>query len=140
VKALLALAIALAACSNPERQVNDSLAAFRRSIYEMNVDATVALLAPNASISHADQPPVIGIAAIAAFLRTFAGFHVTAYDLTGVSTHVNGEAAAQHGRYHEAVTTPDGKPVVVDGVFDASWRKHDGKWRIENMHTAPAPQ
>jgi ketosteroid isomerase-like protein len=137
VKRALVVLIVLGACSNPERQVNDALAAYRKSIYEMNVDATVALLAPNASISHADQPPVIGTAAIAAFLRTFAGFHVNEYQITGVSTRVNGEAAMQHGRYHQEVTTPDGKPVVVDGVFDASWRKRDGKWRIENMHTAP---
>jgi ketosteroid isomerase-like protein len=135
VKRVLVL-FALAACSSPERQVNDSLAAFRKSIQDMNVDATVALLAPNASISHADQPPVIGTAAIGAFLRGFAQFHVTAYELTGVSTHVNGDAATQHGHYHQEVTTPDGKPVVVDGVFDASWRKRDGKWRIETMHTA----
>jgi uncharacterized protein (TIGR02246 family) len=137
VKRAIVVLIALAACgASPERQVNDALAAYRNSISEMNVDATVALLAPNASISHADQAPVIGTAAIAAFLHTFAGFHVNEYQLTGVSTRVRGDAATQRGHYHQDVTTPDGKPVVVDGVFDVSWRKRDGKWRIENMHTA----
>ncbi|HEX4454074.1 MAG TPA: nuclear transport factor 2 family protein [Kofleriaceae bacterium] len=138
MKRLMLIAIvAIVACTSPERQVNDGLAAFRKSIYDMNVDATVALLAPSASISHADQPPVIGAAAIAAFLRTFAGYHVTDYQMTGVSTRVNGDAAEQHGHYHQAVTTPDGKPVEVNGVFEADWRKHDGHWRIERMHTAP---
>ncbi len=138
MKRLMLIAIvALGACTSPERQVNDALAAFRKSIYDMNVDATVALLASNASISHADQPPVIGAAAIGAFLRTFAGYHVTDYQLTGVSTHVNGEAAVQHGHYHQAVTTPEGKPVEVNGVFEVDWRKRDGHWRIERMHTAP---
>ncbi|HEY1549473.1 MAG TPA: nuclear transport factor 2 family protein [Kofleriaceae bacterium] len=136
MKRLIVIAILFAACGSPERQVNDALAAFRKSIYEMNVDATVALLAPNASISDADQPPVIGTAAISSFLHGFAQYHVTDYQLTGVTTRVNGDAAVQHGHYHQAVTTPDGKAVVVDGVFDASWRKHDGKWRIETMHTA----
>ena len=136
MKLVVAL-VALAACAaHPERDVNDALGAFRASIAEMNVDATVALLAPSASISHAEEPPVIGRAAIGAFLRSFAGYHVTSYRLVAESTSVNGEFAAQHGHYHQDVQTPDGKQISVDGVFDASWKlQPDGHWRITRMHT-----
>ncbi len=136
---LAAALVMLAACAaHPERDVSNALDAYRTSIAEMNVDATVALFAPSASISHADEPPVIGRPAIGAFLRTFSNYHVTAYELSAESTRVDGELAAQHGHYHQEVVTPDGKQVTVDGVFDASWKlQPDGHWRITRMHTAP---
>jgi ketosteroid isomerase-like protein len=136
VKWLVLLVVALAACAHPERDVDSALGAYRRSVLEMNVDATVELFAPSASISHANEPPVIGKAAIGAFLRTFAGYKVTSYDLTAASTQIAGDTAAQHGTYHQSVDTPDGKHVEVGGVFDASWRlEPDGQWRITRMHT-----
>jgi uncharacterized protein (TIGR02246 family) len=137
MKLVLVALIAAAACTSPERQVDDALAAFRKSIADNNVDATVSLLAPDASLSNANEPPIIGTAAIGAFLRTFAGFHIDDYQLTGVSTQVNGDTATQRGHYHQAVTTPDGKPVEVDGVFEAIWKQRNGQWRLERMHTAP---
>ena len=135
---LAATLVVLAACVSPERKVTDALAAYRQAVFDMNVDAIVENFAPSASISHADQPPVIGKAAIGAFLRTFAGFHVSQYTLDADSTRVDGELAWQHGHYHQAVMTPDGKAVEVSGVFDASWKMQpDGHWRITRMHTAP---
>jgi ketosteroid isomerase-like protein len=138
VKLVVALVVLAACAAHPERDVNDALAAYRMSIAEMNVDATVALFAPSASISHAEEAPVIGRPAIGAFLRTFSAYHVTTYQLDAESTRVNGELAAQHGHYHQEVQTPDGQHVTVDGVFDASWKlQPDGHWRITRMHTAP---
>ena len=138
MKLVVALVVLAACAAHPERDVNDALAAYRSSVTEMNVDATVALFAPSASISHAEEPPVIGRGAIGAFLRTFAAYHVTAYELAAESTRVDGEIAVQHGHYHQEVQTPDGKQVTVDGVFDASWKlQPDGHWRITRMHTAP---
>jgi uncharacterized protein (TIGR02246 family) len=135
---LAAAIVVLAACANPERQVEGELAAYRRAVFAMNVPAIVDEFAPSASISHADQPPVIGKDAIGAFLQTFAAFHVTEYTLVADSTRVDGELAFQHGHYHQAVTTPDGKAVEVSGVFDADWKQQpDGHWRITRMHTAP---
>jgi ketosteroid isomerase-like protein len=132
----LVVLVALTACANPERDVDSALGAYRRSIVEMNVDATVELFAPSASISHANEPPVIGKAAIGAFLRTFSGYKVTSYDLAAASTRISGNTAAQHGTYHQAVDTPDGQHLQVGGVFDASWRlEPDGHWRITRMHT-----
>ena len=137
MKLVLALVV-LAACAHPVREVNDELEAYRRAVFAMNVGAIVDEFAPSASISHADQPPVIGKAAIGAFLSTFAAFHVTQYTLVADSTRIDGDLAFQHGHYHQAVTTPDGKPVEVSGVFDAEWKKQpDGHWRITRMHTAP---
>jgi len=62
--------------------------------------------------------------------------HVTAYRLDADKTTVTGATATQHGTYHQDVTGPDGKPIHVDGVFDASWQRDaDGRWRIARMHT-----
>ena len=135
----LVACVLLAACAaHPERDVDDALAAFRRSVLDMNVDATVELLAPSASISHDGGAPIIGKPAIGAFLRTFASYHVIAYSIVADSTRVDGDLAAQHGTYHQSVQTPDGQHVDVSGTFDASWQKQpDGHWRITRMHTEP---
>jgi ketosteroid isomerase-like protein len=132
----LALCVALLGCAPPAETPTEALAAYRQSILTMNVDATVERLEPDAQIHHADNPPIVGREAIRAFLLTFSKYHVTAYRLDADKTNVTGATATQHGTYHEDVTGPDGKPIHVDGVFDASWQRDaDGRWRIARMHT-----
>ena len=114
----------------------DALAAYRQSVLAMNVDATIERLEPDAQIHHADQPPIVGREAIRAFLNTFHAYRVTGYLLAADSTVITGDSATQHGTYHQDVTGPDGAPIHVDGVFDASWHLDaDGRWRIARMHT-----
>ena len=132
---LLVALFSLWGCAHPETP-NDALAAYRASVLTMNIDATVARLEPDAQIHHADQPAIVGRDAIRAFLQTFSAYHVTGYRLDADSTVVTGDTATQHGSYHQDVTGPDGAPLHVDGVFDASWKRDpDGRWRIARMHT-----
>ena len=147
MKAALAL-IALIGCGagsptptrtptpTPETDVVAALGAYRESVLAMNVDASVALMEPDVAVSHGDQPGLVGRDKVGAMLRTFAGYKMQAYTLVAESTTVTGETAQQHGHWTQDVTTPDGKPVHVSGVFDATWHHDaDGAWRIAKMHT-----
>ena len=120
----------------PEAGVVSALAAYRESVLAMNVDASVALMEPDVAVSHGDQPGLVGRDKVEAMLRTFAGYKMQAYTLVAESTAVTGATAQQHGHWTQDVTTPDGKPVHVSGVFDATWHHDaDGAWRIAKMHT-----
>jgi uncharacterized protein (TIGR02246 family) len=124
------------ATAAPERGVNDALAAYRQSVLAMNVDASVALMEPDVAVSHGDQPGLAGRDKVEAMLRTFAGYKMQAYTLVAESTTVTGDTAQQHGHWTQDVTPPDGKPVHVSGMFDATWHHDaDGAWRIAKMHT-----
>lgn len=101
----------------------------------MNVDASVALMEPDVSVSHGDAAPTVGRDNVAAFLRTFSGFKVTGYVLHAEATAVAGDVAKQHGTWAQDVTTPDGQEVHVGGVFDAEWHWDHGRWLIYRMHT-----
>jgi uncharacterized protein (TIGR02246 family) len=131
-----ALCTCLLACARPAETPADALDAYRQSVLTMNVDATVERLEPDAQIHHADNQPIVGRDAIRAFLKTFSNYRVTSYRLEADQTTVTGATATQHGAYHQDVIAPDGKPVHVDGVFDATWQRDaDGRWRIARMHT-----
>jgi uncharacterized protein (TIGR02246 family) len=120
----------------PEASVVSALAAYRESVLAMNVDASVALMEPDVAVSHGDQPGLVGRDKVEAMLRTFAGYKMQAYTLVAESTAVTGETAQQHGHWTQDVTAPDGKPIHVSGVFDATWHHDaDGAWRIAKMHT-----
>lgn len=113
-----------------------ALGAYRQSVLAMNVDASVALMEPDIAISHGDQAGLVGRDKVAAMLRGFAGYKVQAYTLVAESTTVTGATAHQHGHWIQDVTAPDGKPLHVSGVFDATWHHDaDGAWRIAKMHT-----
>ena len=120
----------------PETGVVAALAAYRQSVLAMNVDASIALMEPDVSVGHGDQPGLVGRDKVEAMLRGFAGYKMQAYTLVADSTTVTGATAQQHGHWVQDVTAPDGKPLHVFGVFDATWHHDaDGAWRIAKMHT-----
>lgn len=120
----------------PEAGVVSALAAYRESVLEMNVDKSVALMEPEISLSHGDQPELVGRDKVDAMLRGFAGYKVTAYTLVADQTTVTGDSAQQHGHWAQDVNAPDGKAMHVSGTFDATWHHDaDGAWRIAKMHT-----
>jgi len=139
--ALVALAL-LGCASSPtptptrEAGVVAALAAYRQSVLDMNVEASVALMETDISLSHGDQPELVGRDKVEAMLRGFAGYKVTAYTLAADSTNATGDSAQQHGHWAQDVTAPDGKAMHVAGTFDATWHHDaDGAWRIAKMHT-----
>ena len=122
--------------AGPEAGVVAALAAYRQSVLDMNVDASVALMESDITLSHGDQAPLVGRDKVDAMLRGFAGYKVTAYTLAADATSVAGDSAQQHGHWAQDVTAPDGKAMHVSGTFDATWHHDaDGAWRIAKMHT-----
>ena len=94
---------------------------------------------PSGSMVHQGQPPVVGRAAIQAFLESFAGYKVLSHQMQVDSFVARGNAVEQTGTYAQAVLTPEGRTLGVAGKFAAVWRQEqDGTWLIQSMRTAPA--
>ncbi|MEO8748202.1 MAG: DUF4440 domain-containing protein [Rhodanobacter sp.] len=116
-----------------------ALARFGQSILRMDAADTAAQFTEAGSIADQGQRPIVGRAAIQAFLESFVKFKVLEYDIKATSTSVQHGRAAQSGSYSQVVVIPDGNTVHVRGSFQAAWECNaEGSWRISSMQTAPA--
>jgi uncharacterized protein (TIGR02246 family) len=133
--ALAALAIA-AFASTAASQQSDAAAIralsdkWQRDIAAQNVDAIVALHAPDALVLMSHQPAATGSAAIrgmwAEGVKT-PGL-VLAWTPTKIEV-VSPTRAIEYGTYTESYDTPDGKGNDA-GSYVTVWHKNNGKWQI----------
>ncbi len=137
----LLLAVALAGCVSrpaPERAVDVALENYVQLLRRQDAAALSELFAPDGSLGHAGQAPIVGPAAIRAFLESFASYKVVAHAMPVTSVSVEGNHVTQVGTYSQTVRTPDGRTIQVNGIFVAEWeRQSDGRWLIRRMRTAP---
>ena len=90
-------------------------------------------------MAHQGQPPIVGRAAIQAFLESFANYKVLAHQMKPKSAVAQGHTVQQTGTYEQSVLSPEGRTLQVSGEFAAVWKQeHGGQWFIESMRTAPA--
>ncbi|HMI47936.1 MAG TPA: DUF4440 domain-containing protein [Gemmatimonadaceae bacterium] len=132
---LAALAIA-AFASTATSQTSDAAAIralsdkWQRDIAAQNVDAVVALHAPDALVLMSHQPAATGSAAIRAMwaegVKT-PGL-VLAWTPTKIEV-VSPTRAIEYGTYTESYDTPDGKGSDA-GSYVTVWHKNNGKWQI----------
>ena len=132
---LAALAIA-AFASTATSQASDAAAIralsdkWQRDIAAQNVDAVVALHAPDALVLMSHQPAATGSAAIRAMwaegVKT-PGL-VLAWTPTKIEV-VSPTRAIEYGNYTESYDTPDGKGSDA-GSYVTVWHKNNGKWQI----------
>jgi uncharacterized protein (TIGR02246 family) len=132
---LAALAIA-AFASTATSQQSDAAAIralsdkWQRDIAAQNVDAVVALHAPDALVLMSHQPAATGSAAIRAMwaegVKT-PGL-VLAWTPTKIEV-VSPTRAIEYGTYTESYDTPDGKGSDA-GSYVTVWHKNNGKWQI----------
>jgi hypothetical protein len=101
-------------------------------------DSIGALYLPDGVLGAPDRPPIVGTAAVTAFLATFAGYHVLAYATRADSVRVRADTAFQVGRWWQRVRVPAGDTVSVKGGFRAEWvRIAPREWRIRRLGTFP---
>ncbi len=118
-------------------QVNVALTRFSQAILGMNSSAVAAQFTETGSMADQGQRPIVGRAAIQAFLASFEKFKVIQYHIHATSTSVHDSYATQRGQYSEVVVTPNGNTVHPSGVFEAKWVcSSEGVWQIGSMRTA----
>jgi uncharacterized protein (TIGR02246 family) len=132
---LAALAIA-AFASTATSQQSDAAAIralsdkWQRDIAAQNVDAVVALHAPDALVLMSHQPAATGSAAIRAMWAE--GVKTPGLVLHWTPTKievVSPTRAIEYGNYTESYDTPDGKGSDA-GSYVTVWHKNNGKWQV----------
>ena len=139
---IAALLVATAACHNaPSRDdavaVRAALAHYAALATAMQHDSIAALFEPDGEMVNAGSTPIVGPAAIAAHLRSFAEFHVIANRLDADTTRVTGDSAEQTGTFWQRVRLPAGDTVIASGRFAARWVRDGGVWKLRRLATRP---
>ena len=121
----------------PVNEVEAALAQYRALVLGMQPDKVALMFDASAELSQEDRAPVVGQAAISAYLNSFVGYKVLEYELAATGTTLKGETAIQLGNYRQTVEAPGGETVAVHGRFEARWsHQADGSWLISRLHTA----
>jgi ketosteroid isomerase-like protein len=124
--------------SNSRSGVDSALRHFTVLVARMANDSIAAMYAPDGMLAGADRTPIVGPAAIQAFLDTFAGYHVLAYATVADTLRIRGDTAFQVGRWWQRVQVPAGDTVFVSGGFTAEWVRNTlGQWHLRRMGTMP---
>jgi len=117
-----------------DRKVDTRLGEYRQLVVERKLDQLTAMFEPAGELSQDAQPPLVGRAAIAAFLRSSAGAKVVEYELKPASTSAHGDSASQKGSFRQRLLTPDGQTLMAQGEFEATWsRQGDGTWLLRDL-------
>jgi len=141
--ACVALCLVACASSAPESlseaEVSQRLVRYAELLKQQDSTALSAMFEPSGFIAHQGQPPIVGRAAIEAFLQSFASYRVLSHQMQVSSVVTRGSTVEQTGTYAQAVLTPEGRTLQVTGRFTALWRQEQsGAWLVQSMRTAPA--
>ncbi len=133
--ALAALAIAAFASTaqsqkSDARTIRELSDQWQRDVAAQNVDAIVALHAPDAMVTMSHAPVAAGSAAI-------RGMWAETVKLPGLSLHwtptkievVSPTRAIEYGTYADSFDSPQGKENDA-GTYVTIWHKINGKWRV----------
>src|SRR5215471_14976453 len=112
-----ALVFVIGAAASPESEVRAALERYVRLVQKMDHAGIAAMFAPDGEVVNPGRDPVRGPAAIEAFLKQFAGYHVMRETMVPATTTVDGDRATQSGTYAQRVRAPDGKVIDVSGRF-----------------------
>jgi ketosteroid isomerase-like protein len=138
--ALVSAAPRLAAAQGPADSAT-VLAALRHYavlVQRMASDSIAAQFTADGELLDANRPPIVGPAAIGAFLSSFSAFHVLDDSMIATTTEVRGDTSVQTGRFWQRVQVPAGDTVVAQGGFVITWLWDPrAGWRIRRMGTAP---
>lgn len=117
-------------------EVGRALAHYEALTIAMASDSIAALFTADGVLGAAGQPDIVGPAAIAEHLRSFAGYQVLADTLRADTTRLNNNGARQVGTYWQRVRVPGGDTVEVHGRFEAQWVHLGGaSWRLRRLAT-----
>ena len=133
--ALAALAIAAFAATAQSQQsdartIRELSDKWQRDVAAQNVDAIVALHAPDAVVLMSHLPPATGATAIRA--RWAEGVKTPGLVMHWTPTKIevaSPTVATEYGTYTESFDTPQGKGTDA-GNYVTIWHKINGKWRV----------
>lgn len=107
-------------------------------VMRMSSDSIGAMYLPTGVLAAPGRAPIVGPAAVAEFLKTFADYRVLAYAAHADSVMVKADTAWQLSRWWQRVRIPAGDTVMVSGGLAAEWvRVSRGEWRLRRLGTFP---
>ena len=122
-----------------EAVATQRLAQYSELLQRQDSSAIAGMFEPAGSMAHLGQSPIVGRAAIQAFLESFASYKVLSHKMQITSAVAQGHTVQQTGMYAQSVLTPEGRTLRVGGKFTAVWQQEqDGQWLIQSLRTAPA--
>ena len=123
----------------PEAVASQRLAQYAELLQRQDSSAIAGMFEPAGSMAHQGQSPILGRAAIQAFLESFASYKVLSHKMQVTSAVAQGHTVQQTGTYAQSVLAPDGRTLQVGGTFTVIWQQEqDGQWLIQSLRTAPA--
>ena len=128
--AIAAFATTAQSQQSDERAIRAASEQWQRDIAAQNVDAIVALHAPDADVIMSHAPVAKGSAAIRAMWSE--GVKTPGLDLHWTPAKievVSHTRAIEYGTYTESFDTPQGKGTDA-GSYVTIWHKINGKWRV----------
>lgn len=140
--AVFSLACAPAPARDDTRaEVNAALNRYMLLLRTAPPDSTAAFFTSDGQLLDPGMAPLIGPAAIRAFLEPIArAFTVSEATAHPEATEVYGDSAAyQWGTYHQAAGPNGSPPANYDGRFVVSWRRTAAGWRIARFLVQPNP-
>ncbi len=118
--------------------MTDALEHYASLMRRMASDSIGAMFTPDGELVGTGRPPVVGPAAISAFLASFSSYRVLADTMRATSIRLSGDTAVQRGTFWQLVRVPAGDTVVARGAFEATWlRDAHGRWAVRRMGTTP---
>jgi uncharacterized protein (TIGR02246 family) len=116
---------------NDEQQIRDLIASWLRETRAGNVDAVLALMAPDVVFLVAGQPPMVGKDAFASSLRTVLGEHTIDSHSLIDEVAVAGDMAYSRTRLEVTITPRQGgTPMRRSGHTLSIFRKSGGTWLL----------
>jgi hypothetical protein len=100
--------------------VTEALEHYASLMRRMASDSIGAMFTPNGELVGTGRPPVVGPAAIAAFLASFSSYHVLADSMRATGIRFSGDTAVQRGTFWQQVQVPAGDTVVARGSFEVT--------------------
>ena len=109
---------------------------YARLLRAMDHAGMAALFVPTGRVVNPGETPIVGPAAIDAFLERFADYKVVRYDVTIDRISVHGDSAVQSARFAQRVRVPARDTIDVTGRIRARLvRDPRGLWRVVEMGT-----
>jgi uncharacterized protein (TIGR02246 family) len=130
--------------TDAEARIRKLDAEWSQAAQERDVDRAVSFWADDATVFPPGSPPVVGKAAIRAFVaKSFQtpGFSIS-WKTDRVAVSDSGDLAYTSGTNRVTYTGIDGKPATVDGKAVTVWgRTAGGTWKcvIDIWNDAPSP-
>ena len=142
VLAIFVFVLAVSPVFSSEPQMNDILKSFTKAILANDVEAIVALYAPDAEVFPPDSMVAKGTAEIRKSFSDFLGNNkITAFTVLEAENETVGDLSFSRGLFRMTMAPKaGGDPITIEGRFSDVSRRINGKWLYITDHASvPLP-